>query len=101
MVITCRTCQKEEKKFIWFKYLIYAVLRNLNFVVIYALFPPIFNFKILEFIIKKNLAGLPGAKGELKFFNKGATQELEEGGRRRPDILGMVNPYWFPLPLFN
>ena len=40
MEISCSTCEKEEKGCIWVKYLIYAVLHDFNFVVIYALFPP-------------------------------------------------------------
>ena len=38
MVISCSTCEKEEKECIQVKYLIYAVCRDFKFVVIYAFF---------------------------------------------------------------
>ena len=31
MVISCSTCQKEEKEYMWVKYLIYAVLLQFQF----------------------------------------------------------------------
>ena len=48
IVITCRFCQKEEKEWIWVKYLIYEVLCHLNFVVIYVLFPPNFISQVFQ-----------------------------------------------------
>ena len=39
MVISCSTCQKEEKECIQVKYLIYADCHNLHFFVIYTFFP--------------------------------------------------------------
>ena len=39
IVISCSTCQKEEKECTWFKYLIYTVRGDFKFVVIYVFFP--------------------------------------------------------------
>ena len=47
MEISCSICQKEEKEYIWVKYLIYAVLHDFNFVIIYTLFSA--KFKVQDF----------------------------------------------------
>ena len=64
MVISCSPCQKEEKECIWNKYLIYAVLRDFNFVVVYSLFPPNSNSEIFrvhkEIVFSKSESLLEG-----------------------------------------
>ena len=68
MVISCSTCQKEEKECLYVKDLIYAVCRNFKFVVIYMFFPPNVHFQ--NFRVHKKL-----------FFSR---SDLQEVGGMKP-----------------
>ena len=57
MEISFSICQKEEKECIWVKYLIYAVLHDLNFVIIYTLFSA--KFKVQDFQSSQKKSVIP------------------------------------------
>ena len=76
MVISCSTCEKEEKECIQVKYLIDAVCRNFNFVAIYLFFfsPIVYsqNFRVH----KKNVFFCPSLHDSLLFLSLSSSRPV-------------------------